>query len=110
MIWLQCFFYFLCAEKGENIFEYLVNETGQWQHWSEKVPSYDYPPDSTPEYLSILVPNVDNVRMDYLMHAIMKQVLSLSRYMPQYFSNLFGANPKASSYSNQKKCNLYQKP
>jgi len=62
------------AGSGQTIFEYLVDDAGQWQHWSEKVPSYDYPADSTPEYLSILVPNVDNVRMDYLMHAIMKQV------------------------------------
>jgi len=56
------------------MFEYLVSEAGEWEHWSNRVPAYDYPQDSTPEYLSILVPNVDNVRMDYLMHAVMKQV------------------------------------
>lgn len=32
-----------------------------------------YPKDSIPEYASILVPNVDNVRTDFLMHTIMKQ-------------------------------------
>nr|XP_018669928.1 dynein heavy chain 5, axonemal-like isoform X1 [Ciona intestinalis]XP_026692815.1 dynein heavy chain 5, axonemal-like isoform X1 [Ciona intestinalis] len=58
---------------GENMFEYLVSESGEWQHWSDHVTTYDYPSDSTPEYLSILVPNVDNVRMDYLMHTVMKQ-------------------------------------
>lgn len=61
-------------DSGHTLFEYLVSESGEWQHWSEKVASFDYPADTTPEYLSILVPNVDNVRMDYLMHAIMKQV------------------------------------
>ena len=60
--------------KGETIFEYLVDDQGKWMHWSQRVPSYDYPSDTTPEYLSILVPNVDNIRMDFLMHAIMKQV------------------------------------
>uniref|UniRef100_H2ZG63 Uncharacterized protein n=1 Tax=Ciona savignyi TaxID=51511 RepID=H2ZG63_CIOSA len=57
----------------ESMFEYLVSSTGEWEHWSKHVSTYDYPSDSTPEYLSILVPNVDNVRMDYLMHTVMKQ-------------------------------------
>ncbi|MEE6465421.1 hypothetical protein FKM82_006550, partial [Ascaphus truei] len=36
----------------ETIFEFVINESGQWEHWSKK--------DSVPEYASILVPNVDN--------------------------------------------------
>ncbi|XP_068092796.1 dynein axonemal heavy chain 5-like isoform X3 [Hyperolius riggenbachi] len=60
--------------KGEEtIFEFVINESGQWEHWSKKVPEYIYPKDSIPEYASILVPNVDNVRTDFLMHTIMKQ-------------------------------------
>ncbi|KAG9479366.1 hypothetical protein GDO78_012827 [Eleutherodactylus coqui] len=60
--------------KGdETIFEFVINESGQWEHWSKKVPGYVYPKDSIPEYASILVPNVDNVRTDFLMHTIMKQ-------------------------------------
>ncbi|KAG2458608.1 DYH5 protein, partial [Polypterus senegalus] len=57
----------------QTIFEFVVNESGQWDHWSKKVPEYIYPKDSIPEYASILVPNVDNVRTDFLMHTIMKQ-------------------------------------
>lgn len=38
-----------------------------------QVPEYVYPKDHVPDYLSILVPNVDNVRMDFLMQTIMKQ-------------------------------------
>ncbi|MGH0119132.1 UNVERIFIED_CONTAM: hypothetical protein FKN15_052961 [Acipenser sinensis] len=60
--------------KGEEtIFEFVVNENGQWDHWLKKVPEYSYPKDSIPEYASILVPNVDNVRTDFLMQTIMKQ-------------------------------------
>jgi len=38
-----------------------------------KVPEYVYPKEDVPEYSSILVPNVDNVRTDFLMQTIMKQ-------------------------------------
>ncbi|XP_054290039.1 dynein axonemal heavy chain 8-like [Macrosteles quadrilineatus] len=60
-------------KEGETIFEYVVAETGDWQHWSERVEEYVYPPDSVPEYSSILVPNVDNVRTAFLIHTIAKQ-------------------------------------
>ncbi|XP_047526251.1 dynein axonemal heavy chain 8 [Pieris napi] len=54
-------------------FEYMVNETGVWQHWSENVEDYIYPSDSVPEYASILVPNVDNVCISFLIETIAKQ-------------------------------------
>ena len=38
-----------------------------------QVTVYEYPTDSIPEYASILVPNVDNTRTDYLIHALAKQ-------------------------------------
>lgn len=60
--------------KGdETIFEYVVSETGDWEHWNNRVTSYVYPKDTVPEYSSILVPNVDNVRMDFLIETIAKQ-------------------------------------
>jgi len=37
------------------------------------VPEYHYPKDTVPDYASILVPNVDNIRTDFLMQNIMKQ-------------------------------------
>nr|XP_015210363.1 PREDICTED: dynein heavy chain 5, axonemal-like [Lepisosteus oculatus] len=61
------------TQGEETIFEFVVNESGEWEHWSKKVPEYIYPKDSVPEYASILVPNVDNVRTDFLMQTIMKQ-------------------------------------
>ena len=54
-----------------------VNDEGNWEHWNERVPKYNYPSDSVPDYMGILVPNVDNVRTDFIMHTIMKQVCSL---------------------------------
>lgn len=51
-----------------------VNDAGEWVHWNTKVPEYIYPKDSVPDYPSILVPNVDNVRTDFLINTIQKQV------------------------------------
>ena len=60
--------------KGEEtIFEYAVSEDGEWEHWNNRVLPYNYPKDSVPEYSSILVPNVDNVRTDFLIETISKQ-------------------------------------
>jgi dynein heavy chain, axonemal len=60
--------------KGdETIFEYVVDEKGEWEHWNNRVSNYVYPTDSVPEYSSILVPNVDNVRTDFLIDTIAKQ-------------------------------------
>ncbi|EEB13574.1 ciliary dynein heavy chain, putative [Pediculus humanus corporis] len=58
---------------GDSIFEFVVNYDGFWEHWSERVVDYVYPEDSVPEYSSILVPNVDNVRTAFLIEIIAKQ-------------------------------------
>ena len=60
------------TKDGETIFEYLVDD-GEWKHWSTRVQEYIYPPDAIPEYASILVPNVDNVRTTFLIDTIAKQ-------------------------------------
>ena len=61
------------VKDGETIFEYVVDEEGQWQHWRTLVQEYNYPTDQIPEYASILVPNVDNVRTTFLIDTIAKQ-------------------------------------
>ncbi|XP_067008020.2 dynein axonemal heavy chain 8 [Anabrus simplex] len=61
------------VKDGETIFEYMVTEGGEWQHWSALVEEFIYPEDSVPEYSSILVPNIDNVCTTYLMDVIAKQ-------------------------------------
>lgn len=55
------------------MFEFLVNDDGFWEHWSDRVVDYVYPDDSVPEYSSILVPNVDNVRTAFLIDIISRQ-------------------------------------
>lgn len=57
----------------QTIFEYYVNEEGEWEHWSQKVEEFIYPTDSIPEFSSILVPNVDNVCSAFLIDVISKQ-------------------------------------
>ncbi|XP_046400520.1 dynein axonemal heavy chain 8 [Ischnura elegans] len=61
------------VKQDEAIFEYMVGSGGQWEHWGAHVEDYIYPPDSVPEYSSILVPNVDNVRTAFLINTIAKQ-------------------------------------
>ncbi len=60
--------------NDETIFDFYVNDqTGEWKHWNSKLEEYIYPTDHTPEYGSILVPNVDNVRTDFLIQTIASQ-------------------------------------
>uniref|UniRef100_A0A669PBP7 Dynein axonemal heavy chain 5 n=1 Tax=Phasianus colchicus TaxID=9054 RepID=A0A669PBP7_PHACC len=64
-----------CIPEGseDTMFDYYVASDGNWMHWNTCVEEYVYPSSSTPEYSSILVPNVDNVRMDFLIETIAKQ-------------------------------------
>uniref|UniRef100_A0A3B4ZWX5 Dynein axonemal heavy chain 5 n=1 Tax=Stegastes partitus TaxID=144197 RepID=A0A3B4ZWX5_9TELE len=57
----------------DTMFDYHVTSDGHWIHWSISVEEYVYPSEITPEYSSILVPNVDNVRTDFLIQTIAKQ-------------------------------------
>ncbi|KAF7232655.1 hypothetical protein EG68_06684 [Paragonimus skrjabini miyazakii] len=59
--------------KNDTVFEYRVDNEGKWVHWRLSVDDFIYPKDHTPEFASILVPNVDNVRTDYLIDLIAKQ-------------------------------------
>ncbi|KAJ1525369.1 hypothetical protein ONE63_010185 [Megalurothrips usitatus] len=56
-----------------TVFDFVVSQTGKWEHWSTMVPSYSYPELSTPDFGSIMVPIVDNVRINYLIHCIARQ-------------------------------------
>uniref|UniRef100_A0A8C3EUT6 Dynein axonemal heavy chain 5 n=1 Tax=Corvus moneduloides TaxID=1196302 RepID=A0A8C3EUT6_CORMO len=64
-----------CIPEGseDTMFDYYVASDGTWMHWNTHVEEYVYPSSGTPEYGSILVPNVDNVRMDFLIETIAKQ-------------------------------------
>lgn len=56
-----------------TLFDYFVSTNGVWQHWRTLVTNYVYPEMATPDFLSILVPIVDNIRIDYLIGTIARQ-------------------------------------
>ncbi|RKO94376.1 dynein heavy chain and region D6 of dynein motor-domain-containing protein [Blyttiomyces helicus] len=58
---------------SDTFFEFFVSENGQWCHWRERVPAWMYPQDVTPEFSSIIIPTVDNVRTEFLMETVTKQ-------------------------------------
>ncbi|XP_077876201.1 dynein axonemal heavy chain 8 isoform X2 [Ictidomys tridecemlineatus] len=60
-------------DTNQTMYEFYVTDYGDWEHWNKKVLPYYYPTDSIPDYSSILVPNVDNVRTNFLMDTIAKQ-------------------------------------
>lgn len=56
-----------------KVFDFMVNEKGKWDTWTTMVTNYLYPDYATPDYNSILVPIVDNVRIQYLIDLIGRQ-------------------------------------
>ncbi|XP_008556957.2 dynein axonemal heavy chain 5 [Microplitis demolitor] len=63
------------SEKYPNAttFDFMVTDKGKWDTWINMVTNYVYPDYSTPDYNSILVPIVDNVRIQYLIDLIGRQ-------------------------------------
>uniref|UniRef100_A0A8C5KN64 Dynein, axonemal, heavy chain 8 n=1 Tax=Jaculus jaculus TaxID=51337 RepID=A0A8C5KN64_JACJA len=58
---------------NHTMYEFYVTDYGDWEHWNKRLQPYYYPTDSIPEYSSILVPNVDNIRTNFLIDTIAKQ-------------------------------------
>ncbi|KAF5305838.1 hypothetical protein FQR65_LT07577 [Abscondita terminalis] len=56
-----------------TVFDYVVNDNGDWELWTKRVTNYVYPEMATPDYANILIPITDNVRIDYLINVIAKQ-------------------------------------
>ncbi|KAJ3249557.1 Dynein heavy chain 5, axonemal [Chytriomyces hyalinus] len=67
----------LDPSSQDTVYEFFVSETGQWQHWNEKVPDWAYPQEFTPEFSSIIIPTVDNVRCEFLIETCSKQLKSV---------------------------------
>ncbi|CAN8203477.1 unnamed protein product [Coccothraustes coccothraustes] len=59
--------------SNQTMYEFYVTDRGAWEHWSNKVQEFVYPTDHVPDYASILVPNVDNTRTQFLINTIAKQ-------------------------------------
>lgn len=61
-------------EKADTtIFDFFVTPGGTWENWKSLVTTFQYPEYATPDYLSILIPIVDNVRIDFLIKSIATQ-------------------------------------
>lgn len=56
-----------------SIFDFFVAKNSEWRLWRTLVTPYQYPELSTPDYLSILVPIPDNVRIEYFIKTIAMQ-------------------------------------
>lgn len=74
------FDFFVCHLIGDIIFHVSsffyfiqVGNGGLWQLWKSLVTPYQYPELSTPDYLSILVPIPENVRIEYFIRTIALQ-------------------------------------
>ncbi|CAG9558495.1 unnamed protein product [Danaus chrysippus] len=59
--------------KPSILFDFYVKHPGKWELWDDLMTNYMYPDTATPDYSNILVPIVDNVRINYLIHCIAKQ-------------------------------------
>uniref|UniRef100_A0A8C0Z8U1 Dynein axonemal heavy chain 8 n=1 Tax=Cyanistes caeruleus TaxID=156563 RepID=A0A8C0Z8U1_CYACU len=59
--------------SNQTMYEFYVSDRGAWEHWSKRVQEFVYPTDHVPDYASILVPNVDNTRTQFLINTIAKQ-------------------------------------
>jgi dynein heavy chain len=57
----------------DTLYEYFVDDNGEWRHWKERLPEYSYPRNVTPDFSSIIVPTVDNVRSEFMMDLVAKQ-------------------------------------
>ena len=57
----------------ETVFDYLV-VGDKWIPWKNKVENYVFPENYINEYSTIMVPNVDNVRTNFLIDTVAKQV------------------------------------
>ncbi|CAH1389658.1 unnamed protein product [Nezara viridula] len=60
-------------DEDGSVFNYGINEDGNWQSWNKLVPAYNYPDQSTPDFNTILVPIIESVCIDYLINCIARQ-------------------------------------
>ena len=66
---------FLCNEyqlpdniPKDQLFNFMVDKnTGEWVNWEDRLEPYIYPKGDVPEFATILVPTIDNIRIEYLL-------------------------------------------
>mmetsp|Transcript_11859 Transcript_11859/g.17623 ORF Transcript_11859/g.17623 Transcript_11859/m.17623 type:complete len:4548 (-) Transcript_11859:28-13671(-) len=63
------------SDAEDTVFDFVTDDEGKWEHWEVRVPSWTYPKDHTPQFSTIIVPTVDNVRSQFLIDLVAKQKL-----------------------------------
>ncbi len=62
------------VQRGGSVYDYFVDRvSGEWRHWSARVPTFEYPGDTVPDFHGIMVPTIDNVRATFLLNALLAQ-------------------------------------
>lgn len=64
---------YLDKKPNATVFDFVVNEKGKWDTWNSMLTNYVYPDYATPDFSNILIPIVDNVRIQYLVDLVGKQ-------------------------------------
>lgn len=61
-----------CQVEGDTVYEYLVNEaSGQWQHWRERIPAWQFPASvARPKFTQLVIPTLDSVRYERLLSLV----------------------------------------
>lgn len=59
------------SEQSDTIFEYFVDDlSGEWQHWSSKVPEWEYPQNAS--FSQMIVPTMESIRCEHLLWLVHK--------------------------------------
>ena len=49
---------------GDTVFEFFVDDSGNWKHWKERVVPWQYPVDKDPSFAELLIPTLDSIRYE----------------------------------------------
>jgi dynein heavy chain, axonemal len=49
---------------SDTVFEYFVDDAGEWAHWKERVVPWQYPTDKDPSFAELLIPTLDSIRYE----------------------------------------------
>jgi dynein heavy chain len=56
-------------QVADTVFEYFVDEPShKWVHWRGRIPHWEYPEKDPVEFASLIVPTLDSVRYESIMH------------------------------------------
>lgn len=59
----------------QTVYEYVVSETGEWQHWDQRIPAWQFPARGRGgrcRFAQMVVPTLDSVRYEHLLALVHK--------------------------------------